>query len=81
MYYQMALAMARLIARGAAFKRQPLRFHNPSRCLLFKNLNLSSVPPSKAKVVVCGGGIIGSSVAYHLVEQGIMDVLLIEQGR
>ena len=29
-----------------------------------------SSPPSRARVVVIGGGIIGCSVAYHLAELG-----------
>ena len=41
----------------------------------------SVVPPKEARVVVCGGGAVGCSVAYHLAKQGIQDVLLIEQGR
>jgi 4-methylaminobutanoate oxidase (formaldehyde-forming) len=32
-------------------------------------------------VVVIGGGIVGTSVAYHLGELGCTDVLLLEQGR
>src|SRR5919206_1668074 len=32
-----------------------------------------------ADVVVIGGGIVGSSVAYHLAEQGCRDVLVIER--
>ena len=71
--------MAMMLTAAAAFTRQ-IRFHTTSRCLL-NSLSLSSVPPSKAKVVVCGGGVIGCSVAYHLAEQGATDVLLIEQGR
>jgi 4-methylaminobutanoate oxidase (formaldehyde-forming) len=30
-------------------------------------------------VVIIGGGIIGSSVAYHLGHMGIKDVVLLEQ--
>ncbi|MGO4258499.1 GcvT family protein [Marmoricola sp. RAF53] len=37
--------------------------------------------PSRARVVVIGGGVIGTSVAYHLVGLGWTDVLLLEQGR
>ena len=37
--------------------------------------------PSAAQVVICGGGIIGSSVAYHLPKYGFNDVILLEQGR
>ncbi len=37
--------------------------------------------PSRARVVVVGGGVIGSSVAYHLAHLGWTDVLLIERDR
>ena len=36
--------------------------------------------PSRARVVIIGGGVIGTSVAYHLVKAGWSDVLLLEQG-
>ncbi len=35
--------------------------------------------PSSARVIVVGGGIVGSSVAYHLTKLGWSDVLLLEQ--
>lgn len=37
--------------------------------------------PSQARVVVVGGGIIGSSVAYHLGHLGWNDVVLLEQNQ
>ena len=37
--------------------------------------------PDRAHVVVIGGGVIGTSVAYHLTLRGITDVLLLEQGQ
>ena len=39
-----------------------------------------TVLPSRARIVIIGGGVIGASVAYHLTEAGETDVLLIEQG-
>jgi glycine cleavage system aminomethyltransferase T/glycine/D-amino acid oxidase-like deaminating enzyme len=36
--------------------------------------------PSRAEVVIVGGGVIGASVAYHLTRLGRTDVLLLEQG-
>ncbi|MFT5399809.1 MAG: glycine/D-amino acid oxidase-like deaminating enzyme, partial [Gammaproteobacteria bacterium] len=35
--------------------------------------------PARASAVVIGGGVIGSSVAYHLVKQGWTDVVLLER--
>lgn len=40
-----------------------------------------AVLPKNAKVVVCGGGAIGCSVAFHLAKEGWTDVVLLEQGR
>ena len=36
--------------------------------------------PASAETVVIGAGIVGNSLAYHLVEQGREDVLLIDKG-
>ena len=35
--------------------------------------------PSKARAVIVGGGVIGCSVAYHLVKKGWKDVVLLER--
>ena len=35
----------------------------------------------RARVVIIGGGVIGTSVAYHLTQLGWSDVLLLEQGQ
>ncbi|XP_062997404.1 pyruvate dehydrogenase phosphatase regulatory subunit, mitochondrial isoform X2 [Elgaria multicarinata webbii] len=37
--------------------------------------------PAHAQVVICGGGIMGTSVAYHLSKLGWKDIVLLEQGR
>ena len=37
--------------------------------------------PTQARVVVIGGGIVGTSVAYHLTERGWSDVVLLERKR
>jgi sarcosine oxidase subunit beta len=36
--------------------------------------------PESAGVVVIGGGAMGTSIAFHLAEAGVRDVLLLEQG-
>lgn len=39
-------------------------------------------PPDNAKVVICGGGVMGASVAYHLGKIGWgADTVLVEQSR
>jgi 4-methylaminobutanoate oxidase (formaldehyde-forming) len=38
-----------------------------------------STPPSRARVVIIGGGVIGCSVAYHLTKLGWQDVVLLER--
>lgn len=37
--------------------------------------------PTRARIVIIGGGIIGCSVAYHLTKLGEQDVVLLEQGQ
>ena len=37
--------------------------------------------PKHARVVVVGGGVIGTSVAYHLAQMGWKDVVLLERDR
>lgn len=37
--------------------------------------------PSHAQAVVIGGGVIGTSVAYHLTKLGMHDVVVLERGR
>jgi 4-methylaminobutanoate oxidase (formaldehyde-forming) len=44
-------------------------------------LRPTSEPPPRAQVVIVGGGIVGSSIAYHLTKLGISDVVLIERTR
>lgn len=35
--------------------------------------------PSKAEVVIVGAGIIGCSIAYHLAERGLTDIVVVER--
>lgn len=37
--------------------------------------------PLRAQVVIVGGGVIGTSVAYHLAKRGCTDVLLLEKNK
>ena len=44
-------------------------------------LHQEKILPSHAKVVVVGGGIIGTSVAYHLGQLGWKDVIVLERDK
>src|ERR1043165_4582415 len=51
--------------------------------MLNDNMRLSGTDPlpPESKVVIVGGGVIGTSVAYHLTKLGWKDVVLLEQGQ
>lgn len=51
------------------------------RCLAVSGDPQPPPLPSQARVVICGGGIVGTSVAYHLAKLGWTDIVLLEQGR
>ena len=36
-------------------------------------------PPSHARVVIVGGGVMGCGIAYHLAHEGWTDVVLLEK--
>ena len=42
---------------------------------------MAAALPERARVVIIGGGVIGTSVAYHLTKLGWTDVVLLEQGQ
>ena len=43
--------------------------------------NIALAPlPSHAQVVIAGSGMIGNSIAYHLVERGWRDIVIIDKG-
>jgi glycine/D-amino acid oxidase-like deaminating enzyme len=37
--------------------------------------------PDRAGIVIIGAGIVGCSVAYHLAQRGVKDIVIIEQDR
>ena len=40
---------------------------------------MTQTVPERASVVVIGGGVIGTSIAYHLASSGVTDVVLLER--
>ena len=37
--------------------------------------------PSSVRVVICGGGLIGTSIAYHLAQLGYKDAVLLTKNK
>lgn len=37
--------------------------------------------PSSVRVVICGGGLIGTSIAYHLAKLGYKDAVLLTKNK
>jgi glycine cleavage system aminomethyltransferase T/glycine/D-amino acid oxidase-like deaminating enzyme len=46
-----------------------------------RNLSAARDIPTRARVVIVGGGVIGTSAAYHLAKLGWTDVVLLERDR
>uniref|UniRef100_A0A671T272 Pyruvate dehydrogenase phosphatase regulatory subunit, mitochondrial n=1 Tax=Sinocyclocheilus anshuiensis TaxID=1608454 RepID=A0A671T272_9TELE len=57
----------------------PAHLHGSVRFL--STDSVSAALPARARVVICGGGIVGTSVAYHLAKLGWTEIVLLEQGR
>lgn len=49
--------------------------------MLYSSFTLGSetLLPKQAQVVICGAGTVANSVAYHLVQNGWNDILVLEQ--
>ena len=63
---------------GRAAREDPLAGGSEG---LFPRDSTTPALPGRAHVVIIGGGVIGTSVAYHLTLRGVTDVLLLEQGQ
>ncbi|CAL7940334.1 unnamed protein product [Xylocopa violacea] len=60
---------------------QRLRY-NSSRCTIKTNEDIDDPLPKEAKVVICGGGVMGGAVAYHLSLMGLgPQTVILESGR
>ena len=43
-------------------------------------VNISEHPPESAKVVICGGGMVGTALLYNLVQLGMAeDIVLLDK--
>lgn len=53
--------------------------HNNKRLYSSFTMGNETVLPKQAQVVICGAGTVANSVAYHLVQNGWNDILVLEQ--
>ncbi|XP_076649789.1 pyruvate dehydrogenase phosphatase regulatory subunit, mitochondrial [Halictus rubicundus] len=65
-----------------AFNNHQRVRHSSSKSTVITNDNVDDPLPKDAKVVICGGGVMGGAVAYHLSLMGLGDqTVIIESGR
>ena len=53
----------------------------PPQIYVTPNLSLTEQLPSSCRILIAGGGVIGQSIAYHLSEIGVKDVVLVEKSK
>lgn len=73
--------LPRLLPPQSGFRLAARGFWASPRCLASAGDSQPLPLPSQARVVICGGGVVGTSVAYHLARLGWSDIVLLEQGR
>eukprot|EP00557_Chaetoceros_sp_GSL56_P002633 CAMPEP_0176497120 /NCGR_PEP_ID=MMETSP0200_2-20121128/11550_1 /TAXON_ID=947934 /ORGANISM="Chaetoceros sp., Strain GSL56" /LENGTH=957 /DNA_ID=CAMNT_0017895103 /DNA_START=90 /DNA_END=2959 /DNA_ORIENTATION=+ len=66
---------------GTVFDSNTDRLGGGNELQSTRSSSKSSRPPSCANIVIVGGGIIGTSVAYHLGKLGIKNVILLERDK
>ena len=49
------------------------------RCTIRPMRSYVAELPAEAEIVIVGGGIVGCSLAYHLTQRGVADVVLLER--
>lgn len=54
--------------------------HQCLKSSVCKNLSNQSGFPTQAQVVICGAGVVANSVAYHLIQYGWNDIVVVDQG-
>ncbi|XP_068247209.1 pyruvate dehydrogenase phosphatase regulatory subunit, mitochondrial-like isoform X2 [Palaemon carinicauda] len=62
-------------SRGQISTSQKNRFRTPLATSVRSVFSL----PSQAQVVICGAGVVGNSIAYHLTRDGWTDVVVLDQ--
>jgi len=69
--------------RKFANKKTDLKIHtelsNNKRLYSNFTMGCETVLPKQAQVVICGAGTVANSVAFHLVQNGWNDILVLEQ--
>lgn len=69
--------------KNYAYKETDSKIHrelcNNKRQYSTFTMGTETVLPKQAQVIICGAGTVANSVAYHLVQNGWNDILVLEQ--
>ena len=70
-----------LLKNTSNYFRRLVSYESPISSHQHSNLklNLTEQIPSSCHILIAGGGILGQSIAYHLSEIGVKDIVLIEK--
>lgn len=71
------------ILQGSWFSPHQYHHHDQDQGpRMSSSIPLDDAPPKKVKVVICGGGMVGTSLLYHMSALGWgEDIVMVEQGR
>jgi len=82
MWKRSGVLYSRYVAQGRIFSNSHKTVNISTKSINAITIENLEHVPKEARVVICGGGVMGGAVAYHLSLMGLgLETVLIESGR
>jgi hypothetical protein len=84
LFYSHCLFKKKSYKPVSLFSRRLIAYDSPTipqQTHVKHTLTLTEQLPASCRILIAGGGIIGQSVAYHLSDIGVKDIVLIEKAK